>query len=109
MKTGVIINGEGFENNINSFEKNVLSVKESLNKISILMQDITGDNETWKSETGVAVHEKFTEVEKGFENINTELDNFTKFLKSTIEKYKEEETKLEQSVDSQSSNFDVNE
>lgn len=109
MAHSIIINSDAFCDSINSFGENVKQVNESLNRISNVMKEIDGNNETWKSKTALEVHEKFTETENNFESISVELSNFEKFLKDTLESYKNEEQKLEKSLDNQYSNFDVHE
>ena len=109
MEQSIVINSEGFSNSINSFEIDVKKVEEKLNNITNIMKEIDGQNETWKSKVGTKVHEKYTEIEKKFEEINKELNNYQTFLKTTLEDYKREENKLEKSIEDNSANLDVNE
>ncbi len=98
-----------FKDNLDLFEKKVNLIKDNLNKIKNNMKDITGENETWNSKVGVAVHEKYYENEKEFENISKELDNYVIFLKQVLESQTAEEIKQEKSIDEQQNYLDVNE
>lgn len=109
MIENIKINSEGFASTLNSFEKNTIKVQELLKEISNTMRDIDGTNETWKSRTALAVNEGFKESEQNFETINEQLKKYVDFLKTTLENYKTEEEKLNNSIDSESNNLDVNE
>ena len=105
----IIVDKVSFEDSIDKFEKTVNEINDILDKMKKSMTEINGNNDTWKSKVGVAVHERYSESEKKFENINSELNKYTVFLKQTLNSYKEAEEIQEKSIEEQQKNLDVNE
>lgn len=109
MSHSLIVNSESFNSSISKFKDTTLKVKEILESITQLMKEIDGENETWKSKTAVSVHEKYSETESRFKDINETFERYNKFLTTTLEDYQKEEKKQVVSIESQSDNLDVNE
>lgn len=104
----IVINSENFSNSITKFDETIKKVEESLKNISNYMSNIDGTNENWRSETALSVHEKFSNLEKNFENINTELNVYKVFLQETLDNYNEEEIKQEQAIEKYDSDLNIN-
>ena len=109
MAHSIIVDSDSFSSNINSFEETVKNVEALLKRMSEIMKEVDGENETWKSKSAQLVHEDFSQIEGGFEEINTKLTGYVTFLKDTLENYEKEENKLEKSIEDNSLNLDVNE
>lgn len=104
----IVINSENLSSSITMFDEKIGKVEETLNKISTIMGKIDGNNELWKSDTALSVHEKFSKLENNFEKINAELNVYSIFLKETLDNYKIEEIKQEKAVVQSSENLDIN-
>lgn len=109
MSHSLIVNSESFNSSVSKFKDTTLKVKEILENITQLMKEIDGENETWKSKTAVCVHEKYSETESRFKDINETFEKYNNFLMTTLEDYQKEEKKQVVSIESQSDNLDVNE
>ena len=107
--SNIILNKEVFANSIEEYKKKVKKVEETLHNISNIMKEIDGENSTWKSEAGVAIHQRFSNVEKKFDQINAELTVYEVFLTETLDSYTKEEDKQEKVVEQNVSYLDVNE
>lgn len=104
----IIIDSDLFAEIINRFDNKAKGVEETLNNISNIMKNIDGENDTWRSDTALAVHEKYSELEKKFEKINAELGVYSVFLKETQQEYVKEEEKQEQAIDNYSEDLNIN-
>ena len=109
MNRKITINKEAFSEDINKFEEKVNKVTECLERLSDNIGSVDGTNELWKSDTAVAMHEDYLEIEKRFKKINVELNTYVIFLKETLEKYEQEEQNEEKKIADNSSNFTINE
>ena len=109
MDSNIMINSEAFEDYITKFDAKLVEIKNTLSSLSNTMKEIDGNNETWKSKTASAVHDKFSEVESHFEEINNELSVYSLFLKDVLEDYKNEEGREEKRIDTNDRYLDVNE
>ncbi len=109
MNRNITINKEVFSEDINRFEEKVNKVTECLERISNNIGNVDGSNELWKSDTAVAMHEDYLELEKKFRKINVELNTYVIFLKETLERYEEEENKIDQAIIDNNGNLSINE
>ena len=109
MTKSIIINSESFQDNITEFETSVKNVADYLEKINNQMDKIDGTNELWKSKVALEMHNDHIELKKKFEKVNTELSGYVTFLKNTLQKYKDEETSINNKIENNSSDLDVNE
>ena len=104
----MIVDSELFSEIITDFDKKIGDVEDTLNSISTIMNKIDGENDTWKSDTARSIHEKYTELEKNFEQINAEFSVYSTFLKETQSEYVTEEQKQENALDQYNETLDVN-
>ena len=104
----IIIDSVAFSDSITKFEEKIGKVEETLQNISNIMKNIDGENDIWKSDTAVAIHEKYSNIEKNFEKINTELKTYSIFLKETQSEYIAEEEKQETALENYSEDLSIN-
>jgi len=109
MKSNIMIDSNAFEDYINKFDSKLTEIEDTLKELSNEMKEIDGNNDTWTSKTGKAVHDKFTEVEKNFDIINGELSVYSLFLQDVLEDYKMEEEKEKKKLEDNSDYLNVNE
>lgn len=104
-----MINSDSFQEKINRLEEKVNNVADTLELICNNMKQIDGTNDNWKSDTALAMHDDYIELEKNFQKINVELYTYVIFLKNVLEDYVEQERNIDQAVENNSPNLDVNE
>ena len=109
MNSNIMINSEAFEDYINKFDSKLVEIQDTFNSMSIDMRDIDGESNIWKSKSAKLVHDKFANIEKTFEAINSDLSVFSLFLKDVLEEYKEEQENEIRKLDNNDSYLDVNE
>lgn len=104
----MIVDNEMFSEIIDDFDKKMNEVEDTLDQISNIMSNIDGENDLWKSNVAKSIHEKYSELEKNFEQINTELKVYSTFLKETQSEYVTEEQKQEAALEEYNETLDVN-
>ena len=109
MTKSIIINEQSFQDEITRFETSINNIKDYLDKIDKEMDNIDGNNDTWKSKVATNIHDDHLELKKRFNNINTELSSYLSFLKKTLEDYKIQENNINTAIENNSSLLDVNE
>ena len=109
MNSNVMINSNAFEEYINKFDSKLNEIEDTLRALSNDMKEIDGENDTWNSKTGKLVHERFSNVEKNFDSINTELSIYSLFLRDVYEDYKDEEENEIKKLNDNDSYLNVNE
>lgn len=107
LERNIIINSSNFLNSKIAFDKKIGNVEDIFNNLSSCMKKIEGNNDIWRSDTSVAVYEKYLELEKKFKEINIELNTYSIFLKETLENYKEEDLKENKTIEQESSSLDM--
>jgi hypothetical protein len=109
MEKIITIKSEQFADNIQKFENKVNDIADCLERISNQMSNIDGTNDIWKSKNAELVRDDYKELEQQFQKINVELCAYTIFLKDTLAKYEDTESKIDKKVDDNSPDLDVNE
>ena len=108
MERNIKIIAESFESELQEFKAKEEKIEETLNMIKNLMQEIDGENETWKGKTALKVSESYHRTEERFDDINAKLKSFETYLNQTLKSYKEEEQKQEKSIEENMNNLYIN-
>ena len=103
----LITSSEDFELIILKLEASIPNILQILKDESSNIEMING-TDIWSGQAQKAICEKYKELENNFPIIIESLNVYINFLKNTIKSYKELETTLLQSQESNDSNLTVN-
>ena len=109
MNRNITINKDLFSEDINKFEEKVNKITECFERLRDNIGSVDGSNDLWKSDTAVAMHKDYLELEKRFNKINVELNTYVIFLKETLERYIQEENTIDKAIVDNNSNLVINE
>ena len=102
------INTEKLEIIINSLDEKVKNVTNTLNDIELKMSKINGNEDTWQGEAQESVYKNYLTISKNFPNIVEQLENYSKFLKTTVTNYKTGEHSIDSDIIENKENLEVN-
>lgn len=108
MKSNLSMNTESLANITSELEKKVMEVKEIFNNIDNKMKSFDGTSDIWRGKTQESVYNSYQTISNEFPIITEQLDNYNKFLKTTVENYISAENNIDNSIDSSSDDLDVN-
>ena len=94
MGTEIIKSETKFEEIINDLEKSIIRIESIFNNEVNNTNKIDGSNDTWIGNTQEVTYNKLLQVQKNYEPILEALDNYTKFLRMTLQNYKEFENSV---------------
>lgn len=90
-KSGLSITFEQVLSDANKMNSCDTKFTEDLNAILARMKTL---NNTWKSDTANSFYSTFSNLSKVFQQYHATVENYTKFLKSTVTTYETMENKL---------------
>lgn len=108
MKSNLDIDTVKLESIVTKLETNQKKVKEIFDNINKKMELCDGTNEMWKGITQEKVYESYKVLSDKFPEINSELEKYNNFLRTTIENYKQEDKSINNKIDANSENLDIN-
>ena len=108
MKSNLSMNTESLASITSELEKKVVEVKEIFNNIDNKMKNFDGTSDVWRGKTQDALYKSYQTISKEFPIIIEQLDNYNKFLRTTIENYISAENNIDDSIDASSDDLDVN-
>ena len=107
MNQITITNSEQFEEVIQTFESTLPKIHDIFANESRNIEEINGTS-TWSGETQKVIYGKFKMLEKNFVPIEDSLNIYLKFLKKTLQDYKNIEAHIEQVAQDSDVQLNVN-
>lgn len=107
MEPGLKIKTEEFESILEELNKKTKDVEEQLSNIDRFMSEIKTDDENWKGKTAAKIKTVYSAFNKNFPNITTQLNTNNKFLRTTVEDYKQAEKQIKMDIDKNNSNLSI--
>ena len=101
------IKSEEFESIIESIETSSNNIEEVFKKIDKTM-DKLHNNDVWQGMANESYYNRYKTLSILFPKVNMTLDNYIKFLKTTLDNYTRLENTINQSADNNSTSLDVN-
>jgi len=103
----VIKDSTMFENIINDLERIALQINDSFKNQDKNFSLIDG-TDIYSGECQRVITDKYNETRKNYENIEEAIINYIKFLKITLENYKNQEQTFNSDIVKNIDNLDVN-
>lgn len=107
MSKEVITDSNKFEEIINNLEASLPNIKSIFDSQSANYERIN-ETDAWSGKTQQIIYQKYRDLTKNYEPILNSLNNYVKFLKITIENYKNYETSLNSSIEDNEENLKAN-
>jgi len=93
---------------INSLDQKIKKITRTLNEIDTKMNKISGNEDTWQGEAQQSVYRSYLTISKNFPEIIEQLENYNKFLKTTVTNYKKGEESINSDILENKENLNVN-
>lgn len=103
----ISIDENKLSNSISVFDEKIRMISDTFEKILKTLQDITGENETWRSKVAKEIAETYKNLSNEFAKIDAEFYVYSTFLKDTLENYQYENTKENRAIDTNENRLDV--
>ncbi len=107
MSNVVISDSSKFEAIVNNLEKSVQRINDVFTDENNNIEQIN-NTKCWSGKTEETVYGKYRELTNNYEPIKEALTNYVKFLKITLENYKQYEAMLDRQLEENSENMNVN-
>lgn len=107
MNSILINNTMEFEKEINSLQSSLSRIKDIFQKENVNMNKID-NTDIWSGKTQQSITEKYDELKENFPVIEESLENYIKFLRLTLENYKNTEIKINTNIDNVQKKLNVN-
>lgn len=104
MNSILINNTMEFEKEINSLQSSLSRIKDIFQKENVNMNKID-NTDIWSGKTQQSITEKYDELKENFPVIEESLENYIKFLRLTLENYKNTEIKINTNIDNVQKNL----
>ena len=108
MGTEIIKSETKFEEIINDLEKSIIRIENIFNNEVNNTNKIDGNNDTWMGITQEVTYDKLLQVQKNYNPILESLDNYTKFLRMTLQNYMEFENNISRNEEKNEVELEVN-
>ena len=108
MGTEIIKSETKFEEIINDLEKSIIRIENIFNNEVNNTNKIDGNNDTWMGVTQEVTYDKLLQVQKNYNPILESLDNYTKFLRMTLQNYMEFENNISRNEEKNEVELEVN-
>ena len=107
MNKIVITDSARFEELINKIEAQLPVIKDAFQSEKNNSTGMSG-SETWKGQSQEALYGKYKQLEQNFTPIEESIEIYIKFLKKTLEDYKELESSIDAKAEEYSDQLNVN-
>lgn len=107
MSKIIITDTNRFESIVSELESSFPEFEELFRMQNDNYNTING-TDVWKSDTQEVVSSKYVELSKNYEPIKETLMNYIKYLKITVENYKNFESTVDSSIEQNLDNLNVN-
>lgn len=107
MNQIVITDSAQFEEVIKTIEQTLPKIHDIFENEKRNIEEINGTS-TWTSETQKVIYEKFKMLANNFTPIDDSLNIYLKFLKKTLQDYKNFEAHVDKAAEASSIQLDVN-
>ena len=107
MSNVYITDSDKFEEIISTLESSIPNIEDIFNNQNNNFNSIDG-TDIWQGDTQRVISSKYDELSQNFTPIVDTLRDYIKYLKITINNYKNLENKIDKSIDENLENLNVN-
>lgn len=105
----IIIKEQEFRDAISNLDKEIANLERIYSEIENKSKKLDGNDEMWKSDTQKAIYDYYISVSKDFPSNIERLKSLRSYLNTTLDNYIEEESGINNDVDTNIDNLSINE
>ena len=108
MSNITITSTEEFEDSVNKLNGYLNEIRDLFNEENKSINEVLSNPHAWSGNARNTASDKYTELSNMYPQITESLENFIRFLATTVENYKEFEQSVITNLENNSDTLDVN-